>query len=278
MSGNAQPTVEYDPVARVVTLNTSSATGSTPWLTPGQVYTVTIPVPNPGEMNSGPRAIDGATLTAPYKLEFIAGPPDPAAGPSDGDVHFCEDVLPIFQLRCSGSSCHAAPVLTKLPAEGLILETPDGVTNTALGRASQEANTGARAGAGLPAGKAFGVDMPILDPHNPGNSWLMYKLLLSRQRPVDQGADAGVAICGKDGGAPTPGLTSAIPFAVPLSDDERARLGDHMLGRSMPYPEALGEDEPTPDPAGLPCTFEEMERIRAWIAKGAQTTACLLCP
>jgi hypothetical protein len=195
-------------------------------------------------------------------------------------VDFCADVLPIFQYRCSGGPCHAIPAGNRLPAEGLLLQTADGVANTALHRVSQESNTGARAGQGFPAGRIFGVDMPIIDPPNPGNSWLMYKLLLARYRPIDQGLDAGAAACGADASLPGPELTASPSFTVPLSDDERTRLGTFVIGNQMPYSLNLADNQQTPsdDLSALPCTFEELERIRAWIAQGASVVACPACP
>ena len=284
LSGGLQPTVQYDPVTRIVSLSTSSPTSATPWLTPGQTYSLTLPIPAPGALNSGPRAIDGATLTTPYTIEFIVGPPDPAVATAERAVDFCADVIPIFQNRCSGGKCHATPLGSQLPAEGLILQTPDGVANTAIARASQESNTGARAGVGLPAQRLFGVDMPIVDPLNPGNSWLMYKLLLARTRPVDQGLDGGAWACGRTAALPAPALASTPTFIVPLADDEKTRLGQFVLGSQMPFPVFRPADQATPQTSTddetdeLPCTFDEMERIRAWISQGATTAECPLCP
>jgi hypothetical protein len=66
----------------------------------------------------------------------------------------------------------------------------------------------------------------------------------------------------------------------PLGDDERARLAQLILGRAMPYPLDLPAGMQTAqseDPTRAPLTFDELERLRAWIAQGAQVSACGLC-
>ncbi len=195
-------------------------------------------------------------------------------------------MLPIFQLRCSGGLCHGSPVGTANPAEGLILQTPDGIANTAIGgtppRVSQESNTGGPAQTGV-QGKVFGVDMAIIQPGDPGASWLMYKVLLGQVRPIDRGLDAGVATCGTSGSAPTSvfQLPSPQPTAsLTLSASDEEILSQYILGNQMPYPLNLPTNEATPavDSDTLPLTFTELERVRAWIAQGANVTTCSACP
>jgi hypothetical protein len=233
---------------------------------------------------SGPRAIDNATLTTPAVETFQAGPA--ASTPSaDRHVDFCDDVLPIFQLRCSGSLCHAAPLGVSNPAEGLVLETSLGVANTAINRVSQESNTGPLAGTPQVQGKTFGVDMGIVfasssTSGDPGSSWLMYKVLLGQVRPIDQGLDAGVATCGN---APAPTSVLQLPTPQPillLPASEQEILSQYILGNQMPYPLNLPANEGTPPDEfdTLPMTFDELERVRAWIAQGANVETCNSCP
>ena len=165
-----------------------------------------------------------------------------------------------------------------------MLDTSAGVLNTALGeRVAQESNTGALAGLGRPPGRLFGVQMPIVASFNAGNSWLMYKMLLAQPRPVDQGLDAGISVCGNAAPPATVFVGATAPL-VPMSDAERARLSPYILGNAMPYPLNLPPDEPTPvappydESSTLPCTFDELERIRAWITQGANVEACGACP
>ncbi len=284
----ASPVVTYDPVARVVSLSSPASTPGA-WLLPHQPYRVFMPVPATDDDPTGPRAVDRATL-APgqvHSIDFMttdpAGPPAP-----ERPIDFCVDVIPVFRRHCSASSCHGAPQAVppserfpdgaSHPAAGLVLETSVGVASTALGRVAQGSNTGPRAGSGQSPGFLFGVDMPIIDAAeshgggNPSNSWLMYKVLLGALRPEDVGNDAGPATCAV--GAPAPQPVVDFPFMQPVSSAERARLGNLVLGREMPYPSNTPSGAPTDN---LPLTFDELERVRAWIAQGAATPECAAC-
>ena len=287
-----EPVVTYDPVARVVTLSSSNPTPG-PWLTPGVTYTVTIGVSAANDYigGSGPRAIDGAVMAEKVTEVFQVIASTTPTQPADRTVSFCDDVIPIFQRECSGGLCHAA---SDHPAEGLILETPDGILNTLVGatpRVSQESNTGGLAQPASAQGRLFGVDMPLVSANaepgsgNPGASWLMYKVLLGQLRPIDDGLDAGAATCGEDGSVPAPVLQLPTPQPnLMLSPAEQQILSQYILGNQMPYPlnipanEATPASEVTPTSSTLPLTFQELERIRAWIAQGAVVTQCTSCP
>jgi hypothetical protein len=284
----ASPVVTYDPVARVVTLSSPRVTPGA-WLLPHQPYRVFMPVPESDDDTSGPRAADRATL-APgevHSVDFMTT--DAAGAPAvERRIDYCNDVSPVFRRHCSASSCHGAPrpVLASArfpdgmsrPAAGLVLETSIGVANTALGRVAQGSNTGARAGSGRAPGFLFGVDMPIVDADpslargNAANSWLMYKVLLAARRPEDVGRVDAAPTC--SGSAPAPLVDATFPFAQPVSTDERARLGDLILGREMPYPSSVPDGVPTGNP---PLTDEELERVRAWITQGAPVPDCAAC-
>jgi hypothetical protein len=274
--------VTYDPVTRVVSIsNPSTIPGA--WLTVGSTYTLSIGVAAAGDYTggSGPRAIDNATLTTKVVETFQAVTPATPTPSADRAVDFCDDVLPIFQLRCSAGQCHGAPLGTIAPAEGLVLETTAGIENTAINRVSQESNTGGIAGQPQGQGEQFGVDMAIVAAGNPGASWLMYKVLLGTVRPIDQGLDAGVATCGDDASAPASVFLLPTPQPTPtLTQSEEYILSQYVLGNQMPYPLNLPSNEQTPagDYATLPLTFDELERVRAWIAQGANTETCNACP
>ena len=124
--------------------------------------------------------------------------------------------------------------------------------------------------------------MAIVGTGNPGASWLMYKVLRGTLalRQIDQSLDAGVATCG-DAGAPTSVLQLPSPqptLTVPYS--EQLILSQYILGNQMPYPLNLASNQQTPADEfdTLPLTFDELERVRAWIAQGANTEACNACP
>jgi hypothetical protein len=272
------PLVTYDPVTRVVTLSNPNANGE-PWLVPGQPYKVVLPVPKGNDDQSGLRAIDRATLD-PAALHQIGFQVAPARTdlPADPPMHFCRDVMPIFSGRCTSAGCHITPEPSSAdarfpdgvsgPPMGLVLESSIGVLHTAIGRASAEANTGALAGSGRAPGGIFGVDMPIVAPGNPGNSWLMYKLLLAVPQET---SDLGVATCNNGALSPVAPLGPSTSF-LPLTADERTRLADHMRGNSMPYPTKPGAPENAQN-----LTFQELERVRSWITQGAIVEDCSAC-
>jgi len=266
------PDVAYDPVARVVTIRAPSAVDGGGWLQIGQTYRVDILSPQSPTDGNGLRAIDGAVLdpSSPSTIAFAVeatAPPTPAP-PS---VDFCRDVFPIFTSKCTSSVCHGG----SLPAVGLRLDSTTNIAATAIGRVAEEANTGPRAAA-EPPGFLFGEDMPIVDPGSggpspgsPGDSWLMYKLLMAV--PPACSSTPGAAPC--DAGAPTPPKSAHAVAWQPLSDAERATLASFVPGREMPYPAnpsaPLGTDT-------SPLTLQELEDVSLWIAQGAPLPAT--CP
>ena len=290
--GNYQePAPSYDPVARVVRMCAP--------LQPDQTYKLTIVSPQSASDPDGLRAIDGALLDPSLNpvIEFpvVAGPylgPDacpqevdggagaPAALPSP--VDFCSQVLPIVSNKCGGgltSGCHNG----SLAAEGLDLTSVQGILATAIGRVSQESNTGSTAAvAQSPAGTQFGVNMAIVAAGDPADSWLLYKLLMAvpppcSSTPPPAGFDAGAGCyVGPDNGgyaSPDGGTPHDVPWA-PLSDSERATLAGIIPGREMPFPvnPALSVDSPTNTAANL--TLDELETISQWILQGATVTTC----
>ncbi|MFO0670015.1 MAG: hypothetical protein U0235_10375 [Polyangiaceae bacterium] len=270
----ANPAVAYDPVTRVLRLSAANESGA-PWLTPGQPYELILTDPNEPNSIGGVRALDGATIdhAGPRRIAFFASDELPKdallARGIDPVMDFCRDVLPIFRAKCAGSTCHGEPGTTA----GLVLTSAAGVANTALRRAAIEANTGSRAGLGGTPGRVFGVDLPVIEPGNPAASWLMYKLLLAVPADdVDGGAVATAARCdGAPGPAPTPPRLPLAPFAA-LDSAERTRFADAMLGSPMPYPARPGVLDREQN-----LTLSELERVRAWIAQGAQISECGAC-
>ncbi|HEY3815703.1 MAG TPA: hypothetical protein VGL81_00950 [Polyangiaceae bacterium] len=257
-----EPTPSYDPVARVVRLCMQSS----PALLPDQSYQLTIIAPTSPTDPAGFRAIDGAGLDPSVSpvIEFpvVAGAAytgsDACAGATA--VDFCSQVLPIFASKCGTAVCHGTG---PLPAAGLLMTTPEGIQATAVGRVAQGSNTGNAASA-EPPGLLFGVDMPIISPGSPGNSWLVYKLLLAE--PPACSSTPGTAC---DAGAP--GVEdNRYPLVTPawalLSDSERATLSNYIQGREMPYP----VDPSAPlDSTTAPLTGDELDTVSTWILQGA---------
>jgi hypothetical protein len=265
------PIILYDPIARTVTL----APPKQPWLTEGQPYKVLLGIPAEGADTGGVRAIDGATLFPDQKLEFafFVGPATKA--PIEPTVSFCRDVLPIFVAKCSVPTCHGGT--GDRAAASLLLTTSASVGATALNRLAQGSNRGRRAGQLTTSEPLFGVDMPIIDPGSPGNSWLMYKLDL----PPVPVAPAPAPHYACTNGLLEPetkfAFTPLAPNAQRTTDEiERSILSNFILGREMPFP----VDGPSTAWEDQVLTFEEREKVRLWIQslpKGASVPECGGC-
>jgi hypothetical protein len=269
LSPDLAPVVVYDPIARTVTLLPPKQ----PWLTEGQPYTLLPGSPADDAEKGGVRAIDRAKLFADQKREyaFIVGPK--SGGTFEPTVTFCRDVLPIFTGKCSQSTCHGAG---ELAAASLVLTTSGGVSATALNRIAQGSNTGGRSSNPASPGRIFGVDMPIIDPGNPGNSWLMYKIDLARQPTLTTPVPNIACSAGLREPATTFAFAPLVPQAQRNADEiERSILSDYILGREMPFPVAAPSfygDEPL--------TFDEREKVRIWIkslAPGGALPECGGC-
>jgi hypothetical protein len=278
----------YDPVARTVTIVGPEGPGR-PWLTPDQSYKLILPIPrDPQSDLGGFRAIDRSPLHDQQKREFVfrAGQPT-RLKLYEPTVDFCADVLPIFVTKCSDPSCHGP---SDSAASSLVLGTSEGVRVTALGRVAQGSNTAARANTPEPTPSQFGANMEIIKPGDPGSSWLIYKLELARQPVVDAGPKPEI-LCTPPEGAPSiPGPAAPFGTLAPARTEadeiERAILNDYVLGREMPYPYLPSVYvPPSPSPAApnptayyyTPLDFQERERIRIWIARGAEIRECGGC-
>ncbi len=269
------PIVTYDPVARTVTLASPKAPGAE-WLKEGQPYKLFFLVPPDDDSDDkGLRAIDRATLdpNQPREIGFFVGPKN-GVGRAEPKVSFCSDVLPIFTLKCSRSDCHGGR--GGAPASGLVLDSSEGVSRTAVGRVAQGANTSGRAGEPESAGKVFGVNMALVKPGSPGESWLLYKVELARPPVIDAGPAPEIACSGVAGSpappTPAPDYFPIVPAQYVADEIERSILSDYVLGREMPYP----ADKIT-SASQQPLTFQEREKIRLWIAQGAVVDACGGC-
>ncbi len=221
--------------------------------------------PGDGGLDGGNGGSDGGTETdaGPSDLDASPGPGADAATSGDaGDagsapaqtfptIDFCATVMPIFRSNCSGQTCHGGPA----PVAGLRLDTSQGVLETAVNRVSIESNQGPRA-ASEPPSDLFGFDMPLVDSSgaqgDPGDSWLLYKVLL----------------------ATPPASTPTVDFHTrpwsDLSAAERATLGDYVIGSPMPFPSPVvgGGD------MSVPLTLDQIEQISFWIQQGADVPPC----
>lgn len=270
------PIVRYDPVARTLTL--SNPQPGSPWLAIGQTYKLDFPIPEEGDDVNGVRAIDRATLdpSQERRIAFVVGPAENV--PPEPEMRFCRDVMPIFRHKCGdpSSGCHMPPNPPSNQfsvAAGLDLSSSDGVRRTAIDRVAQGANTSGRSGAGEETNRVFGINMPLVKPGDPGNSWLLYKVELARPPVVDTGVNP-VYVCNGPPEAPAPPPYRPFAPARLVADEiEREILSDHVLGREMPYPRVAVPR--SSEQQAL--TFDERERIRLWIAQGAAVQDCGGC-
>lgn len=145
-------------------------------LHPKTLYTVELPVYS-DESPVGFRAFDGAPFagTDPIRFAFFTGKGPAADPPPLLEPPRCDEVARVFD-GCA--ACHGPLGAPAAPPMGLSLVVWDGVEGTALGRVAHQTEIGATTGETNEAPLRFGVNMPIIDPERPDNSYLLYKLLL----------------------------------------------------------------------------------------------------
>lgn len=232
---------DYDVLERVVRYRLPPGA----LLQPGLLYSVKITPPDPKDAASnGFRAYDGALLEPgrvrlEYSFRTARRDPEPVASSNDASPT-CADVLSILQQSgCASATCHDA----EEPAAGLRLDSPKSFSETAVRVVAHETDIGPEATHALVDSPRFGVGMPIVDPGNPANSYLLYKLLLNPQ-------NFGNAEC-----ATRYQVSLPRGACLPPSDAEGERLHeDFVLLDPMP-----------PPPAALPSldAFRAVERFIA---------------
>jgi len=259
----------YDLIERVVVLTLDAP------LRPNTIYTVKI---TPGkDVNHGFWAFDGAPLEeGPVPLTFSfstgSGPAakvTPPSATSDDCVSLTQPAMPGSSDTPAGplstcAGCHTDPPreppsdpaawVGAYPPMGLSLSAW-GLEHTAINVVAHETETGNSAlGPGQLTGPRFGVQMGIVTPGHPENSYLMYKLL----RKSDNYRPAGDCETGFH-----PPVSDAA--CTPPDDAELARLREwFVLGDPMPL--ALS------DRSSASLSREELLRIRSWIRD--QNAAC----
>ena len=233
--------VVYDPIERVVEYHMPPGYA----LEPATLYELELVVATSPD-DSGIRAFDGALpaeADVPLRGVFftsneqVARPSDPA--PSCAEIVGNSDA--VFK-TCVGSACHqqggnrvGALAVGDAPY-GLWLDTPSHFSLSAVDRVARETETGDQSGgAPLERGPRFGVRMALVDPRNPGGSYLMYKLLSNLANYEACAAGDGAPIC---------------------AEPADPRKSAHAL-----LPLAKGEDIRPP--------VEELDRLQEWFVKGA---------
>lgn len=167
-------------------------------------------------------AFDGAPLDrdTPLSVSFVTSNQLEERSPS-APTPSCDDVVALFS-GCASSACHGGDT----PRMGLDLTSAEAMRRTAIGRVARQTETGATTGIALQNPARTGVAMPIIDPHRPDNSYLLYKLLIAADnyRPA--------------GDCQTEFRAEVDPeLCTRASDDELERLRDSFVrGEPMPHP------------------------------------------
>jgi hypothetical protein len=179
LAGNtllAELSPRYDPASRSV--NYAFPDGFL--LKPRVVYTVLLPIYT-DEVPYGFRAFDGAPLegTEPLRFVFFTGSGPATTPPSRPGTPSCQEIAAFFAADCA--SCHGERATEPAPRMGLSLAGWDAIRATAIGKVAHETDVADTTGVTNQAPPRFGVNMPIIDPERPDNSYLVYKLLLSEE-------------------------------------------------------------------------------------------------
>jgi hypothetical protein len=243
-SSNRLPemTPEYDVVERVVRFSLPDGV----LLHENAVYTLEISVPTE-EADFGFRAFDGAPLApdTPLILSFATSnqvEPPTAEPPAPS----CDEIVAVLS-SCSGGACHGG----RTPRMGLDLTSGAAIRRTAVGRVARQTEVADSTGVALQDPARMGAAMPIIDPHRPDNSYLLYKLLIAAEH--HRGPDD----CETAFLAPVDSERCTGP-----SPEEIERLRDGFVrGEPMPHPSSGQSLEP-----------EDVRRVSRFIRAGA------ICP
>ncbi|WP_437947287.1 hypothetical protein WME98_41905 [Sorangium sp. So ce296] len=215
----------YNPVQREVIFRQIEGM---PGLVPGTRYVLWVLGPVDDAAPSGIRAFDGAPLAESQRVEFtVAATNPPEAMPERqprGDFYCQQDLECIGRTpECLGEppadpTCFpcvkgAAKLLNACAgchsdanaAAGLNLSVAaldpavqqfrynriEPLYDTAIGHAAHQTQMGERAHVGEKTPERFGRAMPLIDPGNPGNSYLLYKIIVGQSAvdpslPADQ--------------------------------------------------------------------------------------------
>jgi len=251
----------YDPVMRRVTFRLPATADP---LFPDTKYWLTVFAPT--ETSSfGVRAFDGATLEENLVFEFTTATMDPPGTLGDRALAPAAQQAASEALFCSADACVAScgmdtacaakcPVSRNLPAScgtgnchgpielglavmGLDLSGIERIP-AIIGRVANQTQTGEQADEVEPNPRRFGRAMPQVDPGNPGNSYLLYKMLAS---PIYARMDAAATLA--------PGEIDRLRASV-------------VVGLPMPPSDVYASPQAS------------LEALSAWIATGAVTSTC----
>jgi len=228
---------EYDVIERVVVYRI------TQFLEPGTLYTVEV-LSADGPSGFGFQAFDGAPLeagAAPLKFNFFTQRNRDALPQLPLEpIPSCQRILDIFSnAGCTAGGCHGG----NIPSAGLLLDSPEAFVETALNQVARQTEIGAQVGVPLQDPVRFGLQMPIIDPGQPANSYLMYKLLRG---------EFSYWLTPEDRGSCSSRYSVALgPDCVPPPAAELTRLREGFVrGAAMPPPDATAPPPFGADPPG----------------------------
>jgi hypothetical protein len=245
----------WDPYERVATFALQRGAR---WVV-STLHTAVVRPPSEGSGVAGIRAFDDAPLGQPLWFEFTTGETvtDPGHDVDDAwpRVSYCEPVsgpprLPairsVLGASCALAACHAPPG----PAFGMDLSSAAAIRATALRVVAHQTVSSSAAGQPFVNPERFGENMARIDPGNPGDSYLLYKLLVNLGNyPAWNDPENGEA-----------GWQTGLPPPSPPSGDEVERLRAAFVRLS-------------PMPLGGTLKVSAMRALVAWIAQGASMPA-----
>jgi Bacterial Ig-like domain len=247
----------YDLIERVVTFQTAAP------LQPNTLYTAQ--VLRSTDPNRGFWAFDRAPVEegpVPLTFSFTTGDgprPTIAAQPTtDTCTTLTSGAAPNGPLNAC-SFCHQDPKVAAnaYPPMGLSL-SDWGLFYTGIGHVAHETQTGNSALApGLQSAPRFGVQMSIVLPGSPENSYLMYKLL---RRPENYELAEGEP-CGSALHSPVSDASCSVPDP---GDAELARLREWFV---------LGDPMPKDEGSAVQFARADLARVANWISAGAACDA-----
>jgi hypothetical protein len=151
---------------------------------------------------------------------------------------------------CIGGGCHRSDASSSSSVSmDLDLVSEQALVETAIGQTAHQTHTGEAAETPDRGGVRFGHAMPLIDPANPGNSYLLYKVIVNPLNYLRPGGGFDIE----------PQLAAEI---------QRLREAV-VVGLPMPVDgQAMGDDGGTLDVEGVE-SYRMLEALNAWIAHGA---------
>jgi len=264
--------VSYDPIERVVEYRTPAGYA----LAPNVLYHLELVVPEaPGDF--GIRAFDGAPLAEadiPLRGSFFTS--DQSVDMPTEPAPSCADIVgtssSVFG-SCTGAACHQQGsnavdgVAVGDAPYGLWLDDARHFELTAVDRIARETETGDESG-GVPteSGPRLGVRMALVDPRNPGGSYLLYKLLRNLGNFEPCPPASAQSVCAQEGD-PAVSTHPALPLPegelVTPSSEELERLREWFV-RGEPMPRPRGDGRP------LSVHLQGLRAVSRFIAAGAR--------